>query len=219
MQANIAEELFELSIHKALYWKQKKTLICGDLHIGKVAHFRKNGIQVPAAARMDTLERLGACLEEYRPERLLILGDLFHSSHDAEWEEFGTFLGKYHDFSVVLIIGNHDRLHNQHYENYNIHTVHTPLLEAPFIFSHEPLTEVEIPQGMINMHAHIHPGVQLQGKGHQRIKLPCLHWQNNQITIPAFGGFTGKHIIQPNKTDQVWAYTPREVIAFSVPNK
>ena len=31
---------------KAIYWKQEKTLIAADVHMGKVGHFRKAGIAV-----------------------------------------------------------------------------------------------------------------------------------------------------------------------------
>ena len=31
----------------AIFWLEKKTLFLADVHLGKVAHFRKNGIAVP----------------------------------------------------------------------------------------------------------------------------------------------------------------------------
>ena len=34
----------------AVYWEEKQTLLLADVHLGKVAHFRKNGISVPSKA-------------------------------------------------------------------------------------------------------------------------------------------------------------------------
>ena len=34
----------------AIFWEEKKTLFLADIHLGKVAHFRKNGIAVPRKA-------------------------------------------------------------------------------------------------------------------------------------------------------------------------
>ena len=34
----------------AIFWLEKKTLFLADVHLGKVAHFRKNGIAVPRKA-------------------------------------------------------------------------------------------------------------------------------------------------------------------------
>lgn len=57
--------------------------------------------------------------------------------------------------TIILIHGSHDRSKAQMAEAGFI-TVDAPLLFEEFIFSHEPLPDSLIPEGMINVHGHIH---------------------------------------------------------------
>ena len=49
---------FDLHPSGALYWEEKKTLMLADVHLGKVAHFRKNGIAVPRKAEGAFYEKI-----------------------------------------------------------------------------------------------------------------------------------------------------------------
>ena len=44
----IEGEILTFTNARALYWKKENALIISDLHVGKSAHFRKNGIAIPA---------------------------------------------------------------------------------------------------------------------------------------------------------------------------
>lgn len=50
MEIEVASERVQLLPEKALYLIQHKILLLADLHFGKVNHFRKAGIAVPAKA-------------------------------------------------------------------------------------------------------------------------------------------------------------------------
>ena len=42
----ISENHFDLHPSGAIYWLEKKTLMLADVHLGKVAHFRKNTLDL-----------------------------------------------------------------------------------------------------------------------------------------------------------------------------
>ena len=46
----------------AVYWREKQTWLLADIHLGKVAHFRKNGIAVPRAAEGSFYQKIALLL-------------------------------------------------------------------------------------------------------------------------------------------------------------
>lgn len=203
------EKLFLLP-EKAIYWATKKMLLIADLHLGKSAHFRKNGIAVPNQAEQKNWLLLHKLFKEYEPERVCFLGDLFHSTHNKEWEVFGELIESYPNIDFELVQGNHDILLPELYEKLGF-KVHPSLLEEPFLLTHEPLEE----EGLYyNLAGHIHPGVQLNGKGNQRHRTACFYFGKNGGILPAFGSFTGLYNIKPKKADQVFVVANETVIAL-----
>ena len=69
----------------AIYWEEKKSLLLADAHLGKVAHFRKNGIAVPRKAERAFYQKITQLLSLFSVKRILFLGDLFHSFQNNEW--------------------------------------------------------------------------------------------------------------------------------------
>ena len=43
----IRNQSFILTNQRAMFWEESSALIFSDLHLGKTAHFRKNGIALP----------------------------------------------------------------------------------------------------------------------------------------------------------------------------
>ena len=70
---------------RAVYWQQQQMLIAADVHLGKVGHFRKAGIAVPSEMEQGDLGVLSDLVYEHQPQKLLFLGDLFHSDINADW--------------------------------------------------------------------------------------------------------------------------------------
>ena len=91
----------------AVYWEEKQTLLLADVHLGKVAHFRKNGIAVPRKAEGSFYQKMEVLGSRFSIERILFLGDLFHSFQNNEWYLFEAWV-KQQTFEMVLITGNHD---------------------------------------------------------------------------------------------------------------
>src|ERR1700743_2228458 len=91
---------------KAIYWQQEKAIIAADVHLGKVGHFRKAGIAGPADMEQDDLACLSDLIDEYHPEKIIFLGDLFHSDMNADWEWFALWRKQHRKINMMLIRGN-----------------------------------------------------------------------------------------------------------------
>ena len=191
-----------------LYWKRKRGLIISDLHLGKTMHFRKKGMALPQNLDFHDLVALEHVIEEYRPRRAILLGDLFHSDYNIEWERFASFTQEYKKGHFILVRGNHDILEDWHYARSNMEIV-DELIADPFIFTHKPLHNSA---DRVNICGHVHPGIKLFGKGRQRIRLPAFFFRRNQILVPAFGRFTGSISIKPKKEDLILALADGKVI-------
>lgn len=185
---------------KTAYWPEEKTLIVSDLHIGKVMHFRRAGFAVPLETVRNNFERLSFILLNTDIEKVIFLGDLYHSSENNETALFWELLDKFPEISFILIKGNHD-VHNAiHFEKRGM-KVYDQLDWGPFSFTHEPKEQAE---KLFNVAGHIHPAVRLRGKARGFLKLPCFYFNSWQGILPAFGAFTGTHSLSPQKDDQVF---------------
>lgn len=209
-EIDVAGERLLLHPHRALYWPRLRWLVVSDLHLGKAAHFRKAGVALPEGHDEATLSRLDGLLYEFTPERLLILGDLFHSSHNHNWDLF-TRWAAYKGSHLHLVKGNHDILADRRYAEAGLQVCHDTLEEGPFVFSHDP---AERP-GCYVIGGHIHPGVLLSGQGRQHLRLQCFAFGVNIGLLPAFGTNTGTFLIQPDATHRVYATTHRAVLDVS----
>lgn len=210
---NIEHQRFWLLPEKALYWQKKKTLLIADLHIGKSGHFRKHGIAVPDQINLSNLQKLNELLEKTSPEHLIILGDLFHSNINREWEQFIEWRKKYRQLEVSLVIGNHDILDAQNYHEGVINLFKKMTIE-PFLFVHD-INQITHPEQIANyiLSGHIHPAVQLNGQARQRMKLPCFYFGDTYGILPAFGGFTGTYVIEPKEQDHVFMIVDDQIMS------
>jgi DNA ligase-associated metallophosphoesterase len=195
------EELVLLP-EKAIYWKAKKALLIADLHLGKSGHFRKAGVAIPSSVHNDDLNRLARILSENAVDKLYLLGDLFHSKHNSEWETFICWRNQYPEIEFHLIKGNHDIMDQQLFVDGNIILHKEPLIISPFIFTHQPL-KYSAPD-FYQLFGHIHPGVSMNGRGLQSVSLPCFCFSYSGGVLPAFGNFTGHSIIRPSPEDAVF---------------
>ncbi len=195
---------------KAIYWEEEKTLICSDLHLGKVGHFRKEGIRVPKDAGRKTIAKLKETIIEWNPKRVLFLGDLFHSDYNLEWVGLDDLMDEFTRTDFILILGNHDILDEIVYEKSRIHVLASPQTYGPFVLTHEPLDHHM--KGYYNLCGHIHPAVRMRGKARQAMRIPCFYFGDHTGILPAFGAFTGTATIQPQKGEQVFVIAGEKVI-------
>ena len=185
-------------------------MLLADLHLGKGEHFSRNGMAVPQGVQDDNFSRLQELLEEFEPDRVLFLGDLFHSHLNDTVETFAVFISTHPEVSFALVMGNHDILPQALYNNSQLAIHQPPLRESPFIFTHFPLAVPD--PDFYNFYGHLHPGVKLRGSGKEYLKLPCFHFGPSQAVLPAFGAFTGLALVKPRREDRVFVVVEDEVL-------
>jgi len=210
MTINCKGESLVLSKDRAIYWESKKMLIISDLHIGKGAHFRKAGIQVPAAINQTDLDKLRLLLAEFSPETLVVTGDMFHAKMNSEVAGFKHWRAEYPALKVILIKGNHDLLKPEDYAGLSIEVHPHEFLCFPFRFVHDQPTVFD---HYYNITGHIHPGITIYGKARQHLRLPCFYFGKTCAILPAFSLFTGLSKIKAEEGDQFYAITPEKVVA------
>lgn len=190
-----------------LFWEEAHMLCIADVHLGKVAHFRKFGAAVPAKAATQNFVWLNQIAHHFKPQQICFLGDLFHSALNNDWHQFAQWVQN-SQASISLIIGNHDIIAAKKYQQLGV-KLHKVLVQKNFLFTHHPQER----QGLFNFCGHIHPAVRLQGFGRQKLKLPCFFKTKTQLILPAFGAFTGNYTLTPKKEDDVYVLADGQVLA------
>ena len=92
--------------------EKTKTLIIADPHIGWETSLQEKGIHVPSQTEK-ILNKLTAIITRYKPQELVILGDVKYtviSSELGELHDVPNFFGKLREYvrSIAIVRGNHD---------------------------------------------------------------------------------------------------------------
>lgn len=206
----IQSHTFCLLPEKALYWPYHNMLILADAHLGKITHFRRAGASLPLIAASRQLEKLRALIDSVQPSTVVFLGDLFHSDFNSEWLAFKSILKTHLDIKFILVEGNHDVLDLQIYQRAGME-VKSQLVIDGILFSHHPLETTDNTSPLFALCGHLHPGYLLEGKGRQRLRLPCLWMSNHQAILPAYGDFTGTFPVEPKPGDTVFLISGQKI--------
>lgn len=174
---------------KAVFLPGPDVLLIADWHLGKAAHFRRQGIAIPGVRPTDELERLSRLIAEYQPAVVVFLGDLFHSSINSDWSYFSRFIADRDRITFILTTGNHDILPADTWNGLpvTLTDIYQPIPQV--LCTHIPMTTV--PPGMLNLAGHIHPGYILRTDARQTFRLPCFYYREQRLILPAFGKLTG----------------------------
>lgn len=199
-----------LLAERGLFIPQYEMLVISDWHLGKLGHFRKEGLFVPPMQLEQEFGRLAVLIEASKCKKVVFLGDLFHSEHNYEWDLLVLFLRKYPQLSFHLTTGNHDILGEKHIAASPIQQEKRIVLPEGIVLSHEPLKNLE--PHCINIVGHIHPGCEIRGKGRQRFKMPCFLLEQNRLTLPAFGQWTGLYLMPKTEHNRIFAILNNTVV-------
>lgn len=194
---------WRLSAGKAVYWEEERALIVADLHVGKAAHFRKAGIAVPGNIVEEDLYRLQQLITKYNPQRLIVVGDMFHSSANNEVQYFRIWRNQFPHIRFELVTGNHDIMDPSVYASLDVQLMDTLTLGGIY-FVHDPKDKPVNGGGLYAMSGHIHPGVWMVGNGRQRLRLPCFYFGAEGAILPAFSAFTGTYCVEPGEDSEVF---------------
>lgn len=194
----LAGETVLLHGDRALYYPAERALLVADTHFGKGAFLRRQGLAVPGGGSAADLDRLSALIGDFRPERLIVLGDFFHHRPRpgepflAAWPRWRA---AHPTLTPEVVIGNHDR----HAEGLDLDLIwHDELDLGPFRLRHDP----EPVAGRHVLGGHLHPAYRLRGAG-DGVRAPVF-WLREAVTVlPAFGGLTGGWAVRPGRGERV----------------
>ena len=200
------DTLIEMLPSRALFLPQTKELLICDVHLGKAEYFQQNGIPLTNNSDENNFTRIETIVRKYSPEKLIILGDLFHSKYSISksLQRKVEGLPELLKTNVELVLGNHDIGCN--IKNIKIFDIKKT---NNIIFSHEPLTLAD--NKSLNICGHYHPKLYLKNNG-DKLSLRCFAMDTNKniLYLPAFGDLTGGYICK--KTFKKWAIISEEEI-------
>lgn len=202
----LAGQRLVLRPERALWWSARRALIVADVHLGKDAHFRSQGLAIPQGNTRRDLNRLQRLVTDHEARELWVLGDLFHTARICairadidRWREAVA------ECRVVLVRGNHDRRTDLP-ESWRVDVVDTQRVDD-IDLRHAPAACVGA-----QISGHIHPTVRLDGGRHDALRSPVYWLRGEQLVLPAFGSFTGGYNVLPEAHHRIFAVGPHSVI-------
>ncbi len=209
---HINDNYFWLSVERCLYWENRNTLVLSDLHFGKTGHFRKSGIAVPQNVYKEDLQRLLHQVQFFRAEKLIVVGDLFHSEANKEHDLFKRWRRDINGTEVHLVKGNHDFLNENMYSDLDIYVHEVSLQFGNFNFVHDISGNWQLATGNYSFSGHIHPGIRIDGMAKQALRFPCFYFTEQFAVLPAFSRFTGLALIAPKENENVFAIVENKLL-------
>lgn len=169
----------------ALFLASHGILAVADLHLEKGSFFAARGNPVPRHDTRDTLQRLGAAIDIYRPQTVICLGDSFHDMRAGERmtlrdrRALEQLMAK---ASWLWLTGNHDP------EIPAMFGGTTAALHAAGAvrLAHMP----ETPARPL-IAGHYHPKLSVRLAGKQSISGRCFLYNDELLLLPAFGAYAG----------------------------
>ena len=196
---NWGDTSLEMLPSRALFLPQTKELLISDIHLGKGEYFQKNGIPLTNNSDEQNLLRIKEIVKKQNPNKLIILGDLFHSKYSISetLKSKVELLAETLKIKIELIVGNHDegcKVKNISFLDFK--------RTDNFIFSHEPIGKYE--DDILNICGHYHPKIYLKdSKDKLSFRCFALNEKENILYLPAFGDLTGGFPCK--KTFKKWA--------------
>jgi DNA ligase-associated metallophosphoesterase len=209
LEIELCGERVLLHPERALVWPAQAILVIADPHFGTDDIFSRAGIALPGGTASAALQRLTALIGANSCTRLVVLGDFVHGAMlagDSFLHAFHLWRQAHGGLTVDIAVGNHDRRESAR-DWQQIVGWHTrPLVEAPFVFAHEPTAH---PDGYV-LAGHVHPVTRLRRRGGgDRV---AVFWQRRDVLVlPAFGSFAGGTEVIAEYGDLLYAVGPERV--------
>jgi DNA ligase-associated metallophosphoesterase len=201
-QALVAEEIV-LDGRLALFHQREHWLAVADLHFGYELSQRAAGRLVPMWGMASITERLLQLVDEYRPSRLIILGDLVHDRTAAVAAK--ELLERIRSVCEVIVIGgNHDRQLRG-----KIELIES--LETDRFHFHHGHCAVE-PMDRIQIIGHHHPAETISDGAGLRLKCPAFVQQSRCWIMPAFSPWAGGTKWTRDEPARIWLCTPQRIL-------
>jgi DNA ligase-associated metallophosphoesterase len=216
LQVEVAGSVLRLLAQRAAVLPAHRMLLVADAHLGKAASFRRLGVPVPEATTTGTLERLSAALDASGATHLVFLGDLLHSTHAHARDTLAAvrrWRARHAGLEITLVRGNHDDRAGDPPPDWAVRCVDGPLRVDGLALTHQP----QAVAGAYAIAGHVHPAAVIGARGPGRLRLPCFHFGARVGVLPAFGEFTGNHVLPRAEGDRVYVVADDEVRALPSP--
>jgi len=200
----IAGERLLLLPEKAVYWPAQQMLIIADIHFGKAASFRAQGIPVPRGTTTENLLGLDALVERHRARHVVFLGDFLHAraAHASSTQQaMLAWRQSRPGLRLTLVRGNHDKHAGDPAAILDIELVDEPHMVGPFAFCHHPDLDLDV--GGYALAGHVHPAWVLATR-FDSLRLPCFVVGSERMILPSFGSFTGGHVVRREAGDAIF---------------
>jgi len=214
MIIDIAGEKLTLLPQRALFWPARQMLVIADIHFGKAASFRAQGIPVPRGTTTENLDALDALVDACQAMHILFLGDFLHARHAHASATMAAVAGwreRRGELALTLVRGNHDRHAGDPPSTLRIGVVDEPHRIGPFVFAHHPKAD---PDGYV-LAGHLHPVYRLTSRG-DALRLPCFLFGAGVGLLPSFGSFTGGYPVLPAMGDRLFVAADDRVLEIPV---
>lgn len=190
-----------------MYLPEHGTVLVADAHFGKAVSFRRLGVPVPQGTTTETLMQLSRLVADTGAQRMVFLGDFLHSARShaaATLAALARWRADHAALQLTLVRGNHDDRAGDPPAALGMQVVDEPLPLGPFALCHHPRPV----GGAYVLAGHWHPCIRMNGRAHDRLRLPCF-WFGDEAqhpvgVLPAFGSFTGMHAVQRRDCDRVY---------------
>jgi DNA ligase-associated metallophosphoesterase len=198
----LAGEQVCLLPEKALYWPARRMLVIADIHFGKAAAFRAQGVPVPRGTTTENLAALDALMAHHPTAEIMFLGDFLHARAAHAPATLAAMLAwrrRNGAVRLTLVRGNHDARAGDPAAILGIDVVDEPHTVGAFSFCHHP----DVAGAGYVLAGHVHP-VYLLASRHDALRLPCFVAGPARMILPSFGAFTGGYAIAPSDGEQVF---------------
>ena len=178
-------------IDLALWLKEEKTLIIGDIHLGYEEYLQHKGILLPKNQARQIYQQLEKILKKVTPKRIIINGDLKHEFGKVlrqEWKEVLKLI----DFllenckELILVKGNHDIVLGPIADKRDLTVVNDYQIKDILIVHGDKLVNTGAKTIIIG---HEHPSVTIKDE-RKRERYKCFlkgKWQKKElIVMPSF---------------------------------
>ena len=173
-----------LTAEGAAWLPDERTIVVADLHIGYARAARRRGGYLPGVETAGTLAaRVLAIADRLGARRLVVAGDLRHSTRDADAEELAEvaeFLERLSTIERVdAVAGNHDR--GAVGMSDRVRTGEFDIVHAPPHAVPERWT----------ICGHLHPSAMVRDETGAGARYPCALVGPRIVVLPAFSSWAG----------------------------
>jgi uncharacterized protein len=180
-----------LDARRAAWLPQERVLAVADLHLGYAWAHRLAGQLLPITAREDTLARLQALQRDYRPEKMVVLGDIVHRAVALPplREELSRLVeGLASGSELLFLTGNHDADLPPLLDRWHLPVkVAASATIGSFLLVHGDEAVPKKSQGRKRIvMGHEHPSITIGDGVTTSQKCPCFLVSQEVVVLPAF---------------------------------